>query len=141
MKPNETEQMKNQIERQISLLDGFDHPKMTDTFIEQTVGKMVYVSTLHRWLSIAGRVAVAACILVGIIWFTFDKFNASVPRSSQTKIAYTEQNNNIDEQIDMLYDELDNTITLSTEFTTQSSDKLDKIGEDIKELDREINNG
>ncbi len=143
--------IEKRLEHEIKIFDEFSHPNLSNELADRIAGKMKYVSSVHRWSVIASKAAIAACIGFGIIWFAFAELNISpsvlnsvIKRSfmqNGNAVAYNTIQSNIDEQIDMLYDEFDNTVSLSADTIINHGDKLDKLDEDINELTREINNG
>ncbi len=138
--------IREQLEKDIKILDEFSHPMLTEEFVAHVTRRMTYMSFIYRWSVIAAKTAVAACIVLGLFWFAFAELNIS---SSVTKyitknnkaVAYNVSQPDIDEQIDMLYDEFNNTVKLSADKMSDGHDILDNLNEDLNELTREINNG
>ncbi len=167
---HKNDEIKKELMRDIELFDEFSHPNISDELADRIVNKMGYAWRVRYWITIASKVAAAACIVLGLMIFAFVKFdispafvnsinsNNSISTNSSNNLnssnnsiisgssrsqtfAYNTNQSDIDEEIDILYDEFDNTISLKGDTLDENNDILDNINKDVNELTMEINNG
>ncbi len=134
----DTKQLENELEREMRLLDDFEHPSMGEDLAARIVSRMNRGNLIRRRLLIIGNLAAAACLILGIfLWFTLPVGRSRNLSASTAASVRQGTDTDIDSKIDTLYYEFD----ASYGDVSSQSDELDSISNDLDTLHWEINNG